>query len=860
MNNLSINSLKTPKFSLAKQLRWGSLSLVAFSILATAGLLIYSSFKTNLKQSQLLEQQHAQVAANRIDSYLADLQQKLDYLARVRGLTNFPQSEQTALLEALSRYNDAYEVLAIIDRNGNPTVTFSPYGQTIKGNIADTPGFGWPFQEQENYTAPVEYDPEIGQLVTTITVPIRNKEDKVDGVLLAKINLKFLDFVVSSTKLGETGYVYAIDNPRRLIAEPGNSPDSLRLKDLSNSSYIREFTAIEGDRYGQYQGLYGAEVLGTAVPIRSANWSVIVEMPIAEAYSPVYRLIVNMFVGLAIMLAIAFVVAFFFSRNLVIPLQHLTTAASELSAGKRDVTVAIYAQNELDVLAQAFNHMVAQLNASFTALETANQELEQRVAERTAELAEAKQKAEVANQAKSEFLANMSHELRTPLNGILGYAQIMQRSISLPESEKSKVDIIYRCGSHLLTLINDILDLSKIEARKMELQLTEFYLPSLLQGVVEICQIKADLKGVGFIYNSDPELPTGIRGDEKRLRQVLINLLSNAIKFTQDGSVTFSVNQTLEQKIRFEVRDTGIGMSPEQLENIFQPFEQVGEGRLQAEGTGLGLAISQKFIQLMGSTIQVESELGVGSVFGFELELALSQEWEKARSSDRSGQIIGIKGATPKVLIVDDKWENRSVIVNLLTPIGFEVIEAGNGQEGWEQIQQRHPDVVITDLVMPIMDGFELMRWIRTDAELKQHTVVLASSASVFEFDKRQSLEAGGDEFLPKPIKANELLNKLQKHLNLEWVYQETINSASGEATEITENTEIIPPPLEELQSLYSLAMKGHLKGIIKEVKLIQQREPKFVVFAQKVEELARNFEDKELLDLIQKSLQESEK
>lgn len=849
-----MTSLKTPKFSLTKQLRWGCVSLVAFSILATAGLLIYSSFKTQLKQSQLLEKQQAQVAANRIDSYLADLQQKLDYLARVKGLTNFPQSQQTALLEGLSRYNDAYELLGIMDRNGNLIVTFSPYRQTMKRNISDTPAFAWPFKEQENYTAPVEYDPKIGQLVTTITVPIRNTEDEVDGILLAKVNLKFLDFVVSSTEVGETGYAYAIDNRRRIIAKPGNSPDSLRLKDLSNRSYIRDFTAIEAERYGQYRGLYGAEVLGTVVPIRSTNWSLIVEIPIAEAYSPVYLLILNMIVGLVIMLAIAFAVAFLFSRNLVIPLKRLITVASELSAGNRDVRVEIYAQNELDVLAEVFNQMVAQLNASFTALETANQELEQRVAERTAELAEAKQKAEVANQAKSEFLANMSHELRTSLNGILGYAQIMQRLTSLSDSEKSKVDIIYRCGSHLLTLINDILDLSKIEARKMELHPNDFFLPALLQGVVEICQIKADLKGVRFIYNYDPEIRTGVRGDEKRLRQVLINLLSNAIKFTEDGSVSFTLNQTLEHKIRFEVKDTGIGMSHEQLENIFQPFEQVGEGRMQGEGTGLGLAISQKFIQLMGGNIQVESELGVGSNFWFELDLPASQEWEKASLSDRRRQIIGIKGATPKVLIVDDKLENRSVIVNLLTPIGCEVIEADNGKEGWEKVQESQPDVVITDLVMPVMDGFEMMRWIQMDEELKQNTVVIASSASVFEFDQQQSLEAGGDDFLPKPIQASELLNKLQKYLNLEWVYQETIESASRETRAITEG-EIIPPPLEELQSLYNLAMKGHFKGIIKQAKLIQQRSPNFVLFTQKVEELARDFQDKEIQEFIQKYL-----
>ena len=516
-------------------------------------------------------------------------------------------------------------------------------------------------------------------------------------------------------------------------------------------------------------------------------------------------------------------------------IQTLQIGAKKLGMGDLDYRLHIHTGDEIEQLATEFNQMAGKLADSYSSLKQ-------------------KQKAaDIANQAKSEFLANMSHELRTPLNGILGYAQIMQRSSSLANSEKTKVDIIYKCASHLLTLINDILDLSKIEAGKMEIYPREFHFPSLLQGVVEICQIKAELKGVTFVYQSDAELPTGIVGDEKRLRQVLINLLSNAIKFTEDGTVTFTVSQALEDKIRFEVRDTGIGMTTEEIEHIFQAFEQVGAGKMQAEGTGLGLAISQKFVQLMGGNIQLESQAGVGSIFWFELHLPPAQEWVTANQSDRSGQIIGIKDVHPKLLIVDDKWENRSVIVNLLTPIGFEVIEASNGEEGWEKTQQFHPDVVITDLVMPVMDGFEMIRWIQSSDEIKQNTVVIASSASVFQFDQQQSLEAGAADFLPKPIQASELLNKLQKHLNLKWVYQEISRSLFSEVAETTETTEITPPPVEEIENLYSLAMKGHFKGIIKQVKLIQNLDQKYVPFAKKVEQLAKGFEDQKLLEFILK-------
>ncbi|MEO6861629.1 MAG: PAS domain S-box protein, partial [Microcoleus sp.] len=281
-------------------------------------------------------------------------------------------------------------------------------------------------------------------------------------------------------------------------------------------------------------------------------------------------------------------------------------------------------------------------------------------------MAKAKEAAEAANRAKSEFLANMSHELRTPLNGIMGYAQILQRSKLLNEEERSRIDVIYQCGSHLLTLINDILDLSKIEAQKVELMPTDFHFPAFLQGVAEMCRIRAELKGIQFHFPSAPELPIGIHADEKRLRQVLINLLSNAIKFTDAGSVTFIVSFATEAKIRFEIRDTGTGIAQHQLQTIFQPFEQVGDRRRQTEGTGLGLAISKRIVELMGSTIQVQSEMNVGSIFWFDVDLYQAEEWVKTSQIDHRGQIIGIKDRQPKIVVIDDKWANRSVISNLL--------------------------------------------------------------------------------------------------------------------------------------------------------------------------------------------------
>ena len=461
--------------------------------------------------------------------------------------------------------------------------------------------------------------------------------------------------------------------------------------------------------------------------------------------------------------------------------------------------------------------------------------------------AKAREAAEAASRAKSEFLANMSHELRTPLNGIMGYAQILQRSKLLNEEERSRINVIYQCGSHLLTLINDILDLSKIEAQKVELMPTDFHFPAFLQGVAEMCRIRAEIKGIHFHFPSSPELPIGIRADEKRLRQVLINLLSNAIKFTDEGSVTFIVTFATEGKIRFEIRDTGTGIAQDQLQAIFQPFEQVGDRRRQTEGTGLGLAISQRIVELMGSTIQVQSEMNVGSIFWFDANISQADEWVKTSQIDDRGQIIGIKDRQPKIVVVDDKWANRSVISNLLSPIGFEVSEANDGQEGWEKILEVQPDLIVTDLLMPEVDGFELIKRVRESENFKD-LIIIVSSASVFETDQYRSLEAGANAFIAKPVQATELLQKLQEYLDLQWVYE-----ANEAPLAIGSDTnELISPPATSMEILYELAMEGNFREIVNQAVLLEQIDPKYIPFAKRLHQMAKDFQDEEILRFIQ--------
>ena len=632
-----------------------------------------------------------------------------------------------------------------------------------------------------------------GIFAVSVNQPIYGKKKEIIGVIGTDLLLSSISIFLHQIELSPSAKIFVIERDGLLIASSNEenmfvviNDKSERIKiSQSQDPLMRETAKHLQQKFGDFKAIQtgfqssdftyqGDRQFLQVTPWRDRyglDWLVVVVVPESDFMAQINantRITILLCIGA---LAIAIVIGIMTSRWLAKPIQHLSQAAAAIADGELETRVNIQGINELEVLSSSFNQMASELQESFENLET-------KVADRTIELQKAKDLAEVANVAKSEFLANMSHELRTPLNAILGFTQIMNRDRSLNKSQLENLTIIGRSGEHLLALINDVLDMSKIESGRIALHETDFDLRESLYLVVEMFQMRADNKDLYLKLEQSADLPQFIRTDEKKLRQVLINLISNALKFTKTGGITIKVNlenlgdESSFANIHFSVSDTGAGIAADEADKVFDPFMQTESGRKSEQGTGLGLPISRKFVQLMGGDITFNSEVGIGTTFEFTIQAAFSES-AKAIATKPTSRVISLapNQKNYRILVVDDRWENRYILVKLLTPIGFEVKEAENGQVAialWEQWQ---PDLIWMDMRMPVMNGYEATTQIRSHLK-GQATTIIALTASTLEEERAIVLSAGCDDFVRKPFLEDTIFEKMSQYLGVQYIYE----------------------------------------------------------------------------------------